>query len=238
MSLLPSCKTFSSPGNPLYATQSELNQVISTLNTVNVSSINGSGITVTEPSPNLFNVGLSLSNAGGIGLLTYPGFKTVGLSNAGVTSLTASTGIIGSNTTGAVTVTNSISANTNLVQDLYDSSPLTATTPGGGAITTLVTYGQLIPGKIYLFVLNCGITTSTDDVTKNASIVITFAGIGEQYEVMTIPNNTGRNYQNACVCIQIPAGKTSCTVSISGSAGYTTETATGTINNACIIMMN
>lgn len=262
MSLLPSGKTFSSPNNPLYATQEQLNAVVAGLSTVNVVSGVGSGITVTEPSLNNFNLGLSLSNAGGISFLTYPGVTTVGLSNAGVTGLVAGAGIGVSAATGSVTVTNNgiqsltsgagivqtgsgnaptiantISANLNVVQNQFSSNPISATTPAGGAPTTIVTYGSLVTGKTYLICLNVALASSTTDDSKTCSIAIKFASIPEAYGVITIPNNTSGFLQNATCAITIPPGETGFTVQVSGF-NYTTETAIGSINNSVIIPMN
>ena len=267
MSLLPSSKLFSSPDQPIYVTQPQLNQVISNLSTINVSSIVGSGITVTEPTLNNFRVGLNLSNAGGLAFLQYPGVTTFGLSNAGVTSLVAGTGIGVSGATGAVTVTNNgiqsltsgagivqtgsgnaptiantISAGLNVVQDQFNTNPISATTPVNGAVTTIVSYGSLVPGKTYLFCLNVGVALNNMappgfDFDKTMSIVLTFAGIGEQYVVMTaIGSNTGV-VQNATCAVTIPAGLTSLNVAVS-AFGLTGETVTGTIYNSVIIPMN
>jgi len=262
MSLLPSGKIFSSPNNPLFATQEQLNEVVAGLSTVNVVSGVGSGITVLEPSLNNFNVGLNLSNAGGISFLTYPGVTTVGLSNAGVTGLVAGTAIGVSGATGNVTITNNgvqsltsgggivltgtasapvvnntISENLNVVLNQFSSSPITATTPPGGLPTTIVTYGNFVSGKTYLVCLNVSLSSSTTDDSKSCNISIKFASLPEFYSVITIPNNTTGFVQNATCAITIPAGETSFAVQVSGFT-FTTETATGSINNAVIIPMN
>jgi hypothetical protein len=267
MSLLPAGKTFSSPNNPLFATQAELAEVVSNLSTLNVTSGVGSGITVTEPTLNTFNLALNLSNAGGISFLQYPGVTTVGLSNAGVTGLVAGSGIGVSGATGNVTVSNTgvnsvtagtgitvggtasapvvnntIASGVNVVQDQYNTTPIAATTPVNGAITPIVSYGSLVPGKTYLICLNVGVALNNMappgfDFDKTMSIGITFAGIGEIYTVMTaIGSNTGV-VQNATCAVTIPAGLTSLNVIVSGF-GLTGETVTGTIYNSVIIPMN
>lgn len=266
MSLLPSNKLFSSPGNPLFATQTQLNDVVNTISSINVSSGVGSGITVSGLGHD-YNLSLALSNAGGISFLTYPNVTTVGLSNAGVTGLVAGSGIGVSGATGSVTVsntgvnsvsagtgitvggtatvpivTNSISSGVNVVQDQYNSNPISATTPPNGPITTIVNYGGLVAGKTYLFCLNVGVAGNGVGAPgysfdKTMSIALTFDGIGEQYVVMTgILSNTGI-VQNATCAVTIPAGKTSLNVCVSGF-GLTGETITGTIYNSVIIPMN
>jgi hypothetical protein len=261
MSLL-NLATYSAPNKPLFATVDQLSSIINSVSTINVTSGVGSGITVTEPTLNNFNLNLALSNAGGISFLTYPGVTTVGLSNAGVVSLTAGSGIGVSGATGAVTlsntgvnsvsagtgitvggtatvpiVTNSIASGVNVVTDQFNSSPISATTPAGGVPTTIVSYGSLVPGKTYLICLNVALSSSTTDDTKTCNIGIKFDGIGELYGVITIPNNTSGFLQNATCAITIPAGKTSFEIQVSGF-NYTTETATGSINNSVIIPMN
>jgi len=216
---------------------------------------------------NNFNLGLSLSNAGVISFLSYPGVTTVGLSNAGVVSVTAGAGIGVSGATGAVTlsntgvtsvtagtgitvggtasapaITNSIASGVNVVQDQFATNPISATTPANGPVTTIVTYGSLVPGKTYLFCLNVGMGTNGMappgyNFDKTMSIVLTFDGIGEQYSVMTgIASSTGL-VQNATCAVTIPAGKTSINVAVSGF-NLTGETVTGTIYNSVIIPMN
>lgn len=261
MSLLPSAKTFSSPGNTLYATQQEFIALSNNVSAIDVTAGVGSGINVTSLG-STFDLGLNLSNAGGISFLTYPGLNTIGLSNAGVTQLTAGSGIGVSGATGSVTVSNTgvnsvtagpgitvsgtatapvinntISAGVNVVQNQFSTSPISATTPPGGAPTTIVTYGGFITGKTYLICLNLALSSSTTDDNKTCTIGIKFASIPELYSVMTIPNNTSGYVENATCAITIPAGETSFAVQVSGF-GYTTETAIGSINNSVIIPMN
>jgi hypothetical protein len=261
MSLLP-LSTYSSPATPLYATQAQLSSIVNSISSINIVSSNGSGIVVSEPTLNNFDVSCSFSNAGGISFLTYPGSPTIGFSNAGVTQLTAGSGIGVSAGTGSVTVSNtgvlsvsagmgisvggtatapivnnSISAGVNVVTDQFNSNPITAVTPAGGFPTTIVTYGSLVPGKTYLFCLNVALSSSTTDDSKTCSIGIKFASIPEVYGVITIPNNTSGFLQNATCALTIPAGETSFNVQVSGF-NYTTETATGSINNSVIIPLN
>jgi hypothetical protein len=257
MSLL-SLATYSSPNKPLYATVDQLSTVINSLSSINITSSNGSGVSVTEPSLNNFNVSLALSNAGGLSFLQYPGIPTVGLSNAGVVSLAAGTGIGVSGSTGAVTVsntgitslaagqgisvsgnaiTNTIASGVNVVQNQFTTNPITAVTAPGGIPVTITTYSGFTPGKTYLVCLNVALASSTTDDAKSCSIAIKFASIPENYGVITIPNNTTGFLQNATCAVTIPPGETSFAVQVSGF-NYTTETASGSINNAVIIPIN
>jgi hypothetical protein len=261
MSLLPAGKLFSSPGNPLFATQEELAQVVSNLSTINVVSSNSSGITITEPSLNTFNVTTNFSNAGGLSFLTYPGSTAIGLSNAGVTGLVAGSGIGVSGGTGSVTVSNTgvtgltagngvtVSGATgnvtvatpivpNLVQDQYTTNPISATTPPGGGITTIVNYGGLVPEKLYMFSISCGVGASVTDNNKDMSVVLQFPGIGELFSLISVPANQNGTDVATSAIIRIPAGQTSVNVAVATFNFAGGDTASGTIYNSCIVAMN
>lgn len=238
MSLLPSGKLFSSPDHPIYVTQPQLNEVISNLSTINVVSSNSSGITVTEPTPNRFNVTTSFSNAGGISFLTYPGQNTIGFSNAGVTGLVAGSGIGVSGATGNVTVSNTITSSINNVLNIWSSTPISVSTPVGGAITTLVTYGSFVVGKTYLISLAgdiaCGSTTiSAGD--KGMLMGIQPVGTGEQLVFCEGPvNYTGTGFATS---FTYTAPQTSLNVYVQGD-GTNTEVVIGTLSNVTIIQLN
>jgi hypothetical protein len=203
----------------------------------------GSGVSVSGATGNVTvgNTGVTGLVAGsGIGVSAGTGSVTV--SNSGVTGLVAGSGVSVSAGTGSVTVGNTIASGLVVALDQFNSTPLTATTPVDGAITPIVTYTSLVPGKTYLFCLNVGVALNGMaapgfDFDKTMSIVLRFDGIGEGYVVMTaIGSNTGL-VQNATCAVTIPAGKTSISVNVS-AFGLTGETATGTVYNSVVIPMN
>jgi hypothetical protein len=259
MSLLPAGKTFSSPNNPLFATQAELAEVVSNLSTVNVTSGVGSGIDVTEPSINNFNLALNLSNAGGISFLTYPSVTTVGLSNAGVVSLSAGSGIGVSGATGAVTVSNTgvnaLTAGTNItlggtatnpivnatvalapnvIIDQWTSSP-SNTSSVGGSTTVAQTISGLTTGKTYLVVLNGGLAGGSGGGGMLATI--NFPGIGESMILADQPNSPTTFGLSCSACVRIPVGYTAFNIEVSGS-GVGGDTISLRIDNLVVTPLN
>jgi hypothetical protein len=203
----------------------------------------GTGVSVSGATGNVTvgNTGVTGLVAGsGIGVSGGTGSVTV--SNSGVTGLVAGTGVSVSGGTGSVTVGNTIASGLVVALDQYNSTPISATTPVNGVVTTIVSYGSLIPGKTYLFCLNVGMALNNMappnfDFDKTMSIVLTFDGIGEQYVCMTgIGSSTGL-VQNPACAVTIPAGKTSINVAVAGF-NLTGETVTGTVYNSVIIPMN
>jgi hypothetical protein len=237
MSLLP-LATYSSPATPLYATQAQLSTIVQSISTINVVSSNGSGITVTETTPNIFNVTTNLTPAGGISFLTYPGSTAVGLSNAGVNTLTGGPGVTITGTATAPVVNNSITASVNNVLDIWNSTPISVSTPVGGAKTTLVTYGSFVVGKTYLISfagdIACGSTTiSAGD--KGMLMGIQPVGTGENLVFSESPvSYTGTGFATS---FTYTAPQTSLQVFVQGD-GTNTEVIIGTLSNVTIIQLN
>ena len=232
-----------------------------TATAVSLSSANGSGITVAEPTTNNFtvasnlvagsgisltpsgvNTSLTVGNSGVLGVSAGTGITVGGtaqnpsIANAGVLAVGAGTGISVGGTAQNPIITNSISSSVNVVQE-FINPPISATTPAGGAFTVITSYGGFTAGKTYLVCLNVGLSSSTNDPNKSCSIALKFPAIGVQYTCFSIANSTTGLAGNATCCVKIPAGQTGFDVIVSGF-GYTTETATGSINNSIIIQMN
>jgi hypothetical protein len=178
MSLLP-LRTWINKDSQLYATEAQFQSLSTSIQAINISTATGAGIAVSEPTLNNYVFSNALSNAGGISFVTTPGSRVLGLSNAGVPSVAVGTGLSTSGATGAITlantgvtsvtagtgitlggsstapsVANSISASINNVLDVWNSSPISVSTPVGGALTVLVNYGSFVVGKNYLIYLN------------------------------------------------------------------------------------
>jgi hypothetical protein len=262
MSLLPAGKTFSSPNNPLFATQAELAEVVSNLSTLNVTSGVGSGIDVLEPTLNNFDLSLNLSNAGGLAFLTYPGLNTVGLSNAGVVSLSAGTGIGASASTGAVTVSNTgvtalsagngvllsggtgnVSVSTpivpNLVLNAYTEPIAIATTPAGGAITTIFTLSGLVPNKLYMIQAIVGVSANVTDPNKDMSIVLSIPAVGLLNPLLSVPaNQNGTQVSTSAIILMPNTPATTINISVATFNFAGGDTASGSVLNACVVALN
>jgi len=261
MSLLP-LSTYSAPNKPLFATVDQLSTIINTVSSINVVSGAGSGIDVTEPTLNNFDLSLSLSNAGGISFLTYPGITTVGLSNAGVVSLSAGTGIGASASTGAVTVSNTgvtalsagngvllsggtgnVSVSTpivpNLVLNAYTEPIASATTPAGGAITTIFTLSGLVPNKLYMIQAIVGVGASVTDPNKDMSIVLQVPGVGLLNPLLSVPSNqNGTQVSTSAIILMPNTPATTINISVATFNFVGSDVATGSVFNACVVALN
>lgn len=203
----------------------------------------GTGVSVSGATGNVTvgNTGVTGLVAGtAIGISGATGNITI--TNNGIQSITSGLGIAQTGSGNAPTITNTISSGLGVALDQFNSAPITATTPVNGAITTIVSYSSLIPGKTYLFCLNVGVALNDMaapgfDFDKTMSILLNFAGIAEQYVVMTCIGSSTGLVQNATCAVTIPAGKTSINVAV-GGFGLTGETVTGTVYNSVIIPMN
>lgn len=237
MSLLP-LSTYSSPNTPLYATVSQLSSIIDSVSSINITAGVGSGLSVTEPTLNNFNMSLALSNAGGISFLTYPGLNTVGLSNAGVVSLAAGSGIGVSGATGAITVSNTgvnaITAGTNITLGGTATNPIvnasvalapnvivdqwtstaTNTSAVGGSATIAHTIPGLIAGKTYLVVLNGGLAGGGSGGSMITTI--NFPGIGEGMILADQPNSPITFGLASSACVRVPVGSSVMNITVSG----------------------
>jgi len=262
MSFLPQT-TYSAPGTPLYASLSQFQSLSTSVQAINISTAQGAGVSVAEPTLNNFVFSNALSNAGGISFVTVPGSSTLGLSNAGVTSVAVGSGLSTSGATGAITlantgvtslspgvgvtltgtstapvINNSITASINNVLNIWSSTPISVSTPVGGAKTTLETYGSFVVGKTYLISFTgdvaCGSTTiSTGD--KGMIMGIQPVGTGENLVFCESPvSYTGTGFATS---FTYTAPQTSLNVFVQGD-GTNTEVIIGTLSNVTIIQLN
>jgi len=261
MSLLPN-KTYSSPNNPLYATVAQLQALSTTLSTINISTAQGAGVSVSEPLANNFVFTNALSNAGGISFVSVPGSSTLGLSNAGVTGLVAGSGISVSGATGNVTVANTgvnaITAGTNItlcgsptnpvinavsaalspnvIRDQFVTNP-SSTNSVGGAAAIAATVTGLTPGKVYLFNLN-GAMAGVNGSTGEMITALSFPGIGEVVLLAQMPNSGNTFGIAASAAVVVPAGQTTIDLEISGSGVGGGDTITLRTDNFVVTQLN
>lgn len=130
----------------------------------------GSGITVTNgsgPTPTITNSGVRSIVAGtGIGL---SGTTTATLTNTGVTSIVAGTGITVSGATGAVTVSN------NAIADISPLSTVTAQSTQGGVP---VSFGTITLSKSYQYAEGYGIIQTTGGLFATAPTITVYLSSG------------------------------------------------------------
>ena len=262
MSLLP-FKTWVNKDKQLYATEAQLQSLSTSIQSINISTATGAGISVSEPTLNNYVFTNALSNAGGISFVTTPGSTTLGLSNAGVTSVAVGTGLSTSGATGAITlantgvtsvsagagitlggsgtapsVTNSITASINKVLNIWNSTPISIATPVGGAATVLTNYGSFIVGKTYLISMAgsyaCGATTISPG-DKGMLMGIQPVGTGE---VMVISESPVSYMETGfATSFTYTAPQTNFNVFVQGD-GTTTEIIAGTLTNVTIIQLD
>ena len=260
MSLLP-FKTFTNPSTPLYASLTDFQNLSTSVQAINISTATGAGVSVAEPTLNNFVFTNALSNAGGISFVTTPGSSTLGLSNAGVTSVAVGTGLSTSGATGSITlantgvtsvtagagillggtstapsITNTISASVNNVLDRFDpmSVPLTATQTGPGA-TTIVTWGSLIVGKNYLINFAGGLAANVAG-TGTMFFDMTPTGMGSTLGLQELPCVTNTCDFATSIVFQAPQTSVDIKVGGDGIAGGTAVT--GLIYNATIVQLD
>jgi hypothetical protein len=148
--------------------------------------------------------------------------------------VSAGNGITVSGATGAVQIASTITPNT--VLNAFASDPISATAVGGSA-TTISTYGGLVAGSTYLFVISGGVSAAADVNTSTVSMALKFASLGENYQVATFPYNTTGVGFNSCCSIVVPAGQTSIDLIVSGfNAGGVNCSAV--VYNSNIIKLN
>lgn len=189
MSLLPRL-TAADPSNFLFATTAQLQSISSSLSTVNISTATGAGVTVSEPVANSFVFTNALSNAGGISFVSVPGSSRLGLSNAGVLSVTAGSNVTVTGTAGAPVI-NAASAplSPNVVRDQFSTSPADTNTPAGGAVTVAATVTGLTVGKVYMVSVMGEIAGGPSGGVMGVGL--TFPGVADEQVMVYQSLNTG-----------------------------------------------
>lgn len=226
-----------------------------TATAVSVSTSNGSGITVAEPTPNNFtvatnlvagsgigftpsgiNTSLSIANTGvlgvggGTGILVGGTAQNPSIANAGVTSLAAApgSGLSVNFSTGDIQINKVYPSQSQIVDTrLTGGLPATGATPPGGAVT-LVFNLPVVAGGLYTITAAFGVTSTASSAGSMSLSIGPAAGVapsGTQYFLLSDTESTLTKGSSAAVTFTVPPGVTQYGVFVQGGAG-----AVGSIN--------
>ena len=182
---------------------------------VSITAANGSGITVAEPTPNNFTVATNLTAAPGSGIsLTPSGLNTsIAVANTGVLSVSAGTGISIGGTAQNPSVAVSFPTTTRIVDNVLSPGVLSATTPVGGADTSITTF-PVVAGGVYQVTAALSMFSTQTNANAVMSIGLSpsapVGGLppGPYYELFTVQEvNAGRSVC-ASVTYTAPPGAT------------------------------
>ena len=134
--------------------------------------------------------------------------------------------------------------NPNIVLDVFDSTPFSATTPAGGAATTITTLGGFVPETAYQISLTGFLQASADNLGIIMTMFLQPVGGGENLTLFQCPVTATEYGFSVSAVVKTPFipgnpnPTTSYTIRVGGGGGLTTETITGVISNAVIIKVN
>jgi hypothetical protein len=142
-----------------------------TATAVSMTSANGSGITVAEPTPNDFTVATNLVAGSGISLTPSGVNTSLTIGNSGVLGVTSSSAAI---TVGGTAqnpiLTQALPAVTKIKDTILDGGPAIFVTTAPGGPTTPVEAFSVVPGGVYTLTASCQMSASVDDPAPPAPL--------------------------------------------------------------------